>query len=151
MNYFDRIPHFALFLGFRYAKCGKHGLLPGDDMADGGLKPWPDGETKNPEINALKKPQKTSKVGKSWSWKILKFWNKIAKIVQKSEKKKSRNNCIEKADLGKSWNSQKKLQKLQKCPKIWKNGKFFKILEILDKTQIEKMHKLLKNVQKCLN
>ena len=87
MNYFDRIPHFALFLGFRYAKCGKHGLLPGDDMADGGLKPWPDGETKNPEINALKKPQKTSKVGRSWSWKILKFWKTIAKIVQKSEEK----------------------------------------------------------------
>ena len=94
MNYFDRIPHFALFLGFRYAKCGKHGLLPGDDMADRGLKPWPDGETKNPEINAWKKPQKTSKVAKKKKKKVI--WNyckiltnlkcKNVKNVQKSEK-----------------------------------------------------------------
>ena len=72
MNYFDRIPHFALFLGFRTAKCGNHWLLPGDDMDEGGLKPWPDGETKNPEINALKKPQKS--------------WNSGTKLPKSEEK-----------------------------------------------------------------
>ena len=146
MNYFDRIPHFALFLGFRYAKCGKHGLLPGDDMADGGLKPWPDGETKNPEINALKKPQKMYK-----NLKMLQNLDK-AQIEGLTEKWKNCKNVQKIENLDKTQiEGLKKMQKLQKCPKIWKNGKFFKILEILDKTQIEKMHKLLKNVQKCLN
>ena len=119
MNYFDRIPHFALFLGFRYAKCGKHGLLPGDDMADRGLKPWPDGETKNPEINAWKKPQKTSKVAKR-----KKSYLKLLQNLDKSQ-----------------------MQKCQKCPKIWKNAEQFgnwTILLNLDKTQFESW----KNVQK---
>ena len=119
MNYFDRIPHFALFLGFRYAKCGKHGLLPGDDMADRGLKPWPDGETKNPEINAWKKPQKTSKVAKR-----KKSYLKLLQNLDKSQ-----------------------MQKCQKCPKIWKNAEQFgnwRILLNLDKTQFESW----KNVQK---
>ena len=55
-------------------------------------KPWPNGETKNPEINALKKPQKTSKVGKKLildkSWNSGKNANKNCKNVQKSEEKK---------------------------------------------------------------
>ena len=91
MNYFDRIPHFALFLGFRYAKCGKHGLLPGDDMADRGLKPWPDGETKNPEINALKKPQKMYK-----NLKMLQNLDKTQKCPKNVEKNLQKLRKVEK-------------------------------------------------------
>ena len=45
------------------------------------------GEPKNPEINALKKPQKTSKVGEKLILENLEILEKIAKIVQKSEEK----------------------------------------------------------------
>ena len=148
MNYFDRIPHFALFLGFRYAKCGKHGLLPGDDMADRGLKPWPDGETKNPEINAWKKPQKTSKVAKKKKKK--KLFEIIAKSWQISNAKMSKmsknlKKCwtIWKLDnLAKSW--QNSIWKLEKCPKIWKNDEKLencKILLNIDKIQFESWKK----------
>ena len=133
MNYFDRIPHFALFLGFRYAKCGKHGLLPGDDMADGGLKPWPDGETKNPEINALKKPQKTSlnlKVGKmSKNLEIGKYFSYMHVMtlchcsvqiqwISKSWKKKF-------FDIIAKFESLKECKNVQKCPKISKHPKIW--------------------------
>ena len=55
-------------------------------MADRGLKPWPDGETKNPEINAWKKPQKTSKVAKKKKKK--KNLKKNKKNLKKKKKKR---------------------------------------------------------------
>ena len=54
-------------------------------MADRGLKPWPDGETKNPEINAWKKPQKTSKVAKKKKKKKIRNY---LKILTKPKQKK---------------------------------------------------------------
>ena len=79
-------------------------LLPGDDIDAGGLKPWPIGETKNPEINALKKPQKTS------------LNLKVGKMSKKSET----NNSKKLENLAKCW--QKSVWKLEKCPKIWKKN-----------------------------
>ena len=94
-------------------------LLPGDDIDAGGLKPWPMGETKNPEINALKKPQKTS------------LNLKVGKMSKKSET----NNSKKLENLAKCW--QNSVWKLEKCPKIWKKIGNWKIL------------KRLENVGKC--